>query len=229
MSYIYEECQDLLHENLVDSLGWTPVEGDDYVRPFSLEGAPSALLRWRVSPRVFDLGPRIWMNCEFALEAEVSSADAPSSLSRFARTRGPETESRWAALYESSPFHETTWAPTTAGCVDLDAAAGLVQKFVLDPTLEFVKSDPEWLTTAKISQIALTSSDGYRVDPKRWRAAVIVLAMCGHPKCASEIIDEVCKRPRMPVDSDAALSECQADLESISTCDPTLLSLTDDG
>lgn len=229
MSYIYEECIDLLNENLVEKLGWTPIEGDAFVRPFSVEGAASSLLRWRVSPRVFDLGPRIWMNCEFALEAEVSSADAPSSLSRFARARGPETESNWSALYESSPFHETTWAPTTAGCVDLDAAAGLVQKFVLDPTLEFAVSDPAWLTTSKVSQIALTSSDGYRVDPKRWRTAVIVLAMCGHPKYASEIIDEVGTRPRMPIDSDAALSECRAEVELISTCDSALLSLTDDG
>ena len=229
MSYIYEECIDLLNENLIERLGWTSLEGGAYVRPFSLDGAPSSLLRWRVLPRMFDLGPRIWMNCTFALEAEVSSADAPSSLSRFAQARGPEIESRWAALYESSPFHETTWAPTTAGCVDLDAAAGLVQKFVLEPTLEFTVSDPAWLTTSKVSQIALTSSDGYRVDPKRWRTAVIVLAMCGHPRYASEIMEEVGRRPRMPIDSDAALSECRAEVELISTCDAALLSLADDG
>ena len=229
MSYIYEECEDLLHENLVERLGWTPLESGDYVRPFSLEGAPSSLSRWRVSPRMFDLGPRIWMNCEFALEVDVSSAEAPSSLARFSRTLTSEPGRCWSTLYESSPFHETTWAPTTAGCVDLDAAAGLVQKFVLDPTLEFTVSDPARLTTSKVSQIALTSSDGYRVDPKRWRTAVIVIAMCGHPRYASEIIDEVGTRPRMPIDSDAALSECRADLGSISTCDSTLLSLADDG
>ena len=169
------------------------------------------------------------MNCEFALEVDVSTADASSCLTRFSRAQHDEPDSRWVVLYESSPFHETTWAPTTAGCVDLDAAAGLVQKFVLDPTLEFAVSDPAWLTTSKVSQIALTSSDGYRVDPKRWRTAVIVLAMCGNPKYASEIIDEVGTRPRMPIDSDAALSECRAEVESISTCDSALLSLTDDG
>ena len=229
MSYIYEECIDRLNENLVERLDWTPLEGGDYVRPFSLEGAPSSLLRWRVWPKVVDLGPRIWLNCEFGLEADVASAKAPGCLTRFSRTLHPESESRWVGLHESTPFHETTWAPTTAGCVDLDAAAALVQKFVLDPALEFAISDPTWLSTSKIMQIALTSSDGYRVDPKRWRAAVTVLAMCGHSMYASEIIDEVGKSPRMPIDSDAVLSECRAELASISTCDPTLLALTDDG
>lgn len=229
MSYIYEECIDLLNENLVERFGWTPLEGGEYVRPFSLEGAPSSLLRWRVWPRVFDLGARVWMNCKFALEVDVSSAGKTDHLTRFSSITASAPESCWAVLYESSPFHETTWAPTTAGCVDLDTAAGLVQRFVLDPTLEFAVSDSAWLTTSKVSQIALTSSNGYQVDPRMWRTAVIVLAMCGHPKYASQIIEEVGQRPRMPIDSDEALSECRAELESISTCDSTLLSLADDG
>lgn len=229
MAEIYESCIRYLNLHFVENLGWDPHPNGSYTRPFSAEHNTNTILRWIVRPRVFDLGARVWVNCDFGLQMDITDAEVPNVLLAGAHIDYTSDERRWLALYESTPFHETTWAPTTAGCVDERDIPALIEGFIVQPSLEFEGAESRLLTSSNLFSSALNPTDGYRVDPARWRASAIAMALCGYSQYSLTIVDLVGSLPRMRIDSESTLRECRAALESIATHDFMSIELSDDG
>ncbi|WP_333618953.1 hypothetical protein [Dietzia sp.] len=192
----------------MDDLGFQePMPGVFTVKVHAGEGAVG---RRTVTTTVMELPQRLWLDCFYVSEVDVSDID--SSIPDEFRTDLwlPQDEDaegrRWAELFRTRPFDVTETEVTTAGITGPVQAETIAEAFVVAPIAEAFDGEiaPRW-STSGLATVAVTPSDGYTLSPRTWRTATVVLAASGYLDLALETIDRVAESPRRPEDDAASV------------------------
>lgn len=206
MSLIADVVHDYLAMRCVEDLGYQEVRpGVFSVKVHAGEGAVG---RRTIATTSVDLRRRMWLDCFYISEIDVSDLDAaiPEDL-RSEMWIDPEVDAegrRWAELYRTRPFDVSESEVSTAGIVSPDHAETIAEGFVVAPIESAFEGEiaPRW-STGGLMTIALTPLDGYRLHPGTWRTACVVLAAADQLERALRTLDAVAEAPRHAEDTDA--------------------------